>query len=301
MEQLNDIYLELLTWLEYEGKPSARIWHPLFYTYPWGLRFELGNPALTEKESYIQCAVERGQRIWLEVFEPEDEVLVIFDTTPERDLKQELKSCQTQRLRTKYLPAWPGDEGEYEERYFYRYLYTGKACEIPFPFILEKIVKGELFADAKVYSSAVYFYNRTKKLLYHPYDDRGADLIGPDRETLRPFYIGLNDILLSWNREDMEKKWKYRPVYLRILTTSTAPRTDKYLRLILQQKLWDASLTFSALLPYWKFDGWGELNVTAETPKSLESIQSRLASHWESNCSSEGIRLPDVGFISVSE
>ena len=46
MERLNDIYLELLSWLQYEGKPSESIWHPLFYTYPFGLRFELGEYAL---------------------------------------------------------------------------------------------------------------------------------------------------------------------------------------------------------------------------------------------------------------
>ena len=39
---LNNYYHELLSWLQYDGKPSDRIWHPLFYRYPWGLRFELG-------------------------------------------------------------------------------------------------------------------------------------------------------------------------------------------------------------------------------------------------------------------
>ena len=31
-ENLNDYYLELLSWLEYDGKPSTRIWHPLYHT-----------------------------------------------------------------------------------------------------------------------------------------------------------------------------------------------------------------------------------------------------------------------------
>lgn len=298
---LNNYYQELLTWLQYDGKPSACIWHPLFYTYPWGLRFELGDPLLNEREDYIRSATDRGERIWQEVFAPTDEVLVIFDVTPEKELKQELKHCQTQRLRTKCMPARPDDDEEYEERFFHRYLYAASAREIPFDLIISKIVDGEMFAETKVYSSAVYFYNRTKKLLFHPYDDRGADLIGPDRESLRPYYRSLNDLLLNWNREDMDRKWKVRPVHLRVLTTRITPGTERTVRKALEQRLWDADLTFSEFVPYWKIEGWGELNVTAETSKSLETIRKRLADRWESNCASDQIRLPYVGFLWVTE
>ena len=301
MERLNDIFLELLNWLEYRGKPSEAIWHPLYYTYPWGLRFELGDPSLDDKDAYIRSALDRGQRIWDEVFSAEDEVLVIFDATPEPKLKQELKGCRMQRVRTRCMPACPGDETEYEEQYFYRYLYSAPADGIPFRSILTRIVEGELVAQARVYSSAVYFYNRTKKLLFHPYDDRGADLIGPDRESLRPYYRGLNELLLDWNREDMDRKWKTRTVHIRVLTTVVAPKTEKRLRDTLRQMFPDARMTDSGLTAYWKYEGWGELNVTMETAQPLEKIKKRLADRWESDTATEGIRLQDVGFLWVRE
>ena len=190
MERLNDIYLELLDWLQYEGKPSLRIWHPLYHTYPWGLRFELGVYELDDTAEYVQSAKDRGRRIWDAVFDQEDEVLVIFDTTPDTALKQALKTCQMQRVRAKRICPIPGEdtaeEIAAETLCFYRHLYRAAAKDIPFDAILQRIVEENTLVGGHRYGSAVYLYNRTKKLLFHPYDDRGADLIGPDRESLRP-------------------------------------------------------------------------------------------------------------------
>ena len=151
------------------------------------------------------------------------------------------------------------------------------------------------------YVSNVYFYNRTKKLLFHPYDDRGADLIGPDRETLRPYYRGLNELLLDWNRADMDRKWRVRLLHLRILTTTTAPGTEQKLRTALEQRFQEASLTCSELTPYWKIEGWGELNVTMETALTTGTIRRRLADRWDSDTATEGIRLPNAGFLWLTE
>ena len=305
-ENLNDIYLELLDWLRYEGKPSLRIWHPLYHTYPWGLRFELGVYELDDTAEYVQSAKERGRRIWDAVFASEDEVLVIFDTTPDTALKQALKTCQMQRVRAKRICPIPGEdtaeEIAAETLCFYRHLYRAAAKDIPFDAILKRIVEEQTITGGLMrYWSCVYFYNRTKKLLFHPYDDRGADLIGPDRESLRPWYRELNDLLLDWNRGDMDKKWKIRPVYLRILTRDLTPGTEKSLRIALEQIFAGSELTVSEFAPYWKNEGWGELNVCAQTPKSLEYLHKRLADHWEGDCASENIRLPNVEFLWVHE
>lgn len=302
-ENLNDYYLELLSWLEYEGKPSPRIWHPLYHTYPWGLRFELGVYELDDTAEYVQSAKDRGRRIWDAVFASEDEVLVIFDTTPDTALKQELKTCQLQRIRAQGICPIPGkDTADEEPTFFYRHLYRAAAKDIPFDAILKRIVEEQTIVGGLYrYTSSVYFYNRTKKLLFHPYDDRGADLIGPDRESLRPYYKALHHMLLDWNRGDMDKKWKTRPVYLRILTRDLTPGTEKSLRLTLEQIFGRTELTFSELVPYWKTEGWGELNVCAQTPKSLEYLHKRLADHWEGDCASENIRLPNVEFLWVHE
>ena len=302
MERLNDIYLELLEWLEYEGNPSERIWHPLFYVYPWGLRFELGVYELDDTAEYVRSARDRGRKIWDTVFDPEDDVLAVFDTTPDRTLKQELKSCQLQRIRVQRICPIPGKEIPDEEPiFFYRHLYRAAAKDIPFDAILRRIVEENTLVGGHRYGSAVYFYNRTKKLLFHPYDDRGADLIGPDRESLRSFYRELNGMLLDYNRGDMDRKWKTRPVYLRVLTRDMTARTERALRLALEQIFAGSELTISEFVPDRKNEGWGELNVCVHTPKSLDYLRKRLAGRWEGDCASENIRLPNVGSLWVHE
>ena len=307
MEKLNDIYLELLDWLQYEGKPSLRIWHPVFYSYPWGLRFELGVYELDDTLEYVQSAKDRGRRIWDAVFAPEDEVLVVFDTTPDRTLKQELKTCSLQRIRAQRTCPIPGeDDPDDEPTYFDRHLYRAAAKESPFDAILKRIVEERtLVGGLWRYGSAVYFYNRTTKLLFHPYDDRGADLLGPDRESLRSYYNSLNDLLLDYNREDMDRKFHARTVFLRVLTTTTDPEAVARVRELLKQKLRGAEVFCEHFEPYWKTEGWGEMNLTIASTRPLKDIQYRLASKWESDTASGQIHseifLPDVGFLWVSE
>lgn len=292
-EKLNDIYLELLSWLEYEGKPSKSIWHPLFYRYPWGLRFELGEYALDDEDEYICSAYERGQRIWDTVFASDDEVLLIFDGTPDRELKEALGGCRMQRVRTPLISPLPEEDEEEDEVFFYRYFYQASAGRFPFPAVLKR---------AFCWKYGVYLYNRTKKLLFHPYDDRGADLIGPDRETVEPFYRSLNDLLLDWDREEMARKFcAVRKVFLRVLTTTTDPKTAAQIRAELEKRFRGAALKFSDCEPYWKCDGWGELSVTMDTAQPLESIQNRLARKWGSDTASADIRLPGVGFLWIGE
>lgn len=291
MEKLNDIYLELLDWLKYEGKPSESIWHPLFYRYPWGLRFEVGEYALDDEEAYIRSAYDRGRRIWDAVCAPDDKVLLIFDGTPDQELKEALKDLRLQRVRAKWLPHAPDEE--WDGDYFYRYLYAGPAGDFPIMALLNR---------AFSWNYGVYFYNRTKKLLFHPYDDRGADLLGPDAEALRPFYESLRDLLLNWDREEMAREFfPTRKVFLRVLTTTTDPKAVANVEEVLTRKLRGTEPEFGPLAPYWKFEGWGELTVTLTTAQPLEDIQRRLADHWESDTASTQIHLPDVGFLWTGE
>lgn len=291
MKRLNDIYLELLDWLPHEGKPSEAIWHPLFYTYPFGLRFELGEYALDDEADYIRSCYTRGQRIWDTLFAPEDEVLLIFDGTPDRALKSNLQHLQMQRVRAKWLP--PSPEEEWDGDYFYRYFYHGPARDFPFPAILER---------ALGWHYGIYLYNRAKKLLLHPYDDRGADLLGPDAATLLPFYESLQDLLLDWDREEMARKFRpVRPVFLRVLSTTTDSGRTEAVQEILKEKFRGAEPEISRLEPYWKIEGWGEFCATLHTARPLDDIQNRLALTWESDTASGGFLLPDVGFLWVSE
>ena len=50
----------------------------------------------------------------------------------------------------------------------------------------------------------VFLLDEAHDVLYHPYDDRGADVAAADRETLRPLYQELNPWLLDYDRARMD-------------------------------------------------------------------------------------------------
>ena len=47
-----------------------------------------------------------------------------------------------------------------------------------------------------------------RKVVVHPYDDRGMDVIGPDRDSLMPLYERLNGWLLDHDRNAMDAKFR---------------------------------------------------------------------------------------------
>ena len=207
---LESLFDQMLRSLPINGEPKPALFHPLFYTYPYALRFEMGNPEIAcaaAWEAYCDAASQRAQALFRGIFSPEDEVLVIFDRTPDREVKNAFQGCRMQRVRARAYPAFLEDREEYDESWFYRYLYLGKASQIPAELVLQRIIEGEVLGGKHpYYSSCVYFYNVTKSLLFHMYDDRGADLIATSPDVLVTYYDGLNDMLLDYDREKMAEK-----------------------------------------------------------------------------------------------
>lgn len=57
-------------------------------------------------------------------------------------------------------------------------------------------------------SKEIYFLNLDRKLIFHMYDDRGLDIIAADRETLRPIYKIHNDWILDYDRKQIDKQFE---------------------------------------------------------------------------------------------
>lgn len=76
------------------------------------------------------------------------------------------------------------------------------------PDIPDRLIREIIMADLggnSLLSSSVYFLNVSSGLLYHLYDDRGADLIAASRTALWPFYHRFQIWLLSYNRKKMDE------------------------------------------------------------------------------------------------
>lgn len=201
---IDSLFDQLLCGLKVDGKVFPTIYHPLFYTYPYGLRFEVGNPELAVLEQwvdYVEVSIEKAVNIYHSIFDPEDQVLVIINRTPDKELKEKFGRCQMRRVHTPVYPAFMEDQEEYALQWFYRYFYLGNSSDIPEKLLFRRIVEGEVLGSSHpYYSSCVYWYNVTKGFLFHLYDDRGADLIGFTRESMVPYYNKLNGMLLEFDR-----------------------------------------------------------------------------------------------------
>ena len=53
-------------------------------------------------------------------------------------------------------------------------------------------------------SSAIFFFDTTRHLLFHPYDDRGLDVVGKTADDLRFLYEECKNWLLEYDMERMK-------------------------------------------------------------------------------------------------
>lgn len=75
-------------------------------------------------------------------------------------------------------------------------------------FNYKRLLKEICRADFGGYSeliSSVYFLDSVKKVIFHPYDDRGADLIAVEPDIIKECYKKLDRFLLDYDREIMDK------------------------------------------------------------------------------------------------
>jgi Domain of unknown function (DUF3885) len=54
-------------------------------------------------------------------------------------------------------------------------------------------------------SCKLYLFDFDRQILFHPYDDRGMDIIGSNRELLCQIYLKFNDWLLDYDRQAMNE------------------------------------------------------------------------------------------------
>lgn len=69
--------------------------------------------------------------------------------------------------------------------------------------LLQEIIKADI-GGYRGFVSNVYFSNTHHFLLFHLYDDRGADLVAANRKLLRPIYEKYNDWILDYDRAKID-------------------------------------------------------------------------------------------------
>lgn len=198
---------------------NERLQLPIFYESPVSLRFETGDPTLDiflEENHlnlrYLKSAQWRVSFLY-EKIAPFDTLLWVLYRTP--DLDTDVDEIIEKFCRLAHLPA-PAEVYRQEvmtaaEEPMTRILLFWDMEQTPprITPLLEAIMscdfKGLGFREL---SSAVFFFDTTRHLLFHPYDDRGADVAAEKPEEIRFLYEDCQNWLLEYDLERMQQTFK---------------------------------------------------------------------------------------------
>jgi len=201
---------------------------PLFYLSNYGIRFEIAMPWVDhEDKDNLQQIDERTVTLFNKVFHQGDEILLVTDIhceqndrflqkRPTKVYQKYIKNKKIARnLQHKVLPSvFLEDEGgeDYEEMVTHRFVLSCEKNDIRYQALLTAISYEDFSHPARILKGFprngidIYFINRTKKMIYHLYDDRGCDIIASNKEDLYPLYQDYNDWILNYDRDEIEEK-----------------------------------------------------------------------------------------------
>ena len=203
---------------------------PLFYSWKYGIRFEISMPCVEhESKSNLQQIEERITCLFNKAFNDGDKMLLITDIHCERKdsflQKRPTKVYQKyikdkglrRKLQHKVLPSvfLEDEDGEdYEEMVTHRFILPCKKTDIRYKPLLTAISYEDFPHPSQILKGFprngidIYFINVTRKMIYHLYDDRGCDIIASNKEDLRSLYEDLNDWILDYDREQIDQLFK---------------------------------------------------------------------------------------------
>lgn len=191
--------------------------HPILYNSPIGIRFKIGGEEsvylnegtseyLIANPEYISAAFDRAKVIYKNL--PHKPNILRIDCYPDDSSaqKQIQTICQIGNMPLPHEQVvtpfkWYEDDDTVSQLQLYWDLE-----KIPFSpdRILQEIIKADI-GGYHGFASNVYFTDTHNSILFHLYDDRGADLVTNDKEILRPIYEKLNSWILDYDREKIDE------------------------------------------------------------------------------------------------
>lgn len=198
---------------------GLRLRKPLFYSWDFGLRFDL-QVGETNTDEYFEEVTRRASTIFQTAFDNSDNVFLVF-----MDYKYKRRKIRFSNLTFKEVENLQKTEISYskefrlyepDDKFDIRNIAIIKltADRIHNKNILTAIGhidfpprKPRLDQNGFLTGKEIYFVNIDKKLIFHMYDDRGLDIISAYKETLRPIYEKHNDWILDYDREQIDKQF----------------------------------------------------------------------------------------------
>lgn len=193
--------------------------HPIFYSCPIGIRFNIGdngNEVYIDKDDeelsvnpqYIMACLERSFKIY-DSLKSKPDLLVIEGYLYENETVEELVSSiitVTDLPKPNETKIHPTQDDELIHTFLLWNLKDFTPNKL-----LEEIIKADLGSGNSFLTSSVYFVCTNDNVLFHLYDDRGADLVADKKEKIQHVYYELNDLILDYDREKIDDIFKAKP------------------------------------------------------------------------------------------
>lgn len=183
--------------------PQLKLKSPLFYNWPTGIRFNLQTePAFTNE--YFEEVTRRATALFESAFEKNDIVIALYWDLKIGKSKIRKGSFWFKCFESIIDSAFSITMNPYQR--FYRRPYCNQSLikvlvqDINHPLLFKTLAYKDV-PYMKNYE--VYLINLDKKLIFRMYDDRGLDIIG-DKEVLKKFYIKHNDLILDYDRKQID-------------------------------------------------------------------------------------------------
>jgi len=177
----------------------------LFFKYKAGLRFEL-----SEGDSYIEMfisAYKKAEKILESAFKGSKKITVCLAYYGEDtilDNLSSLKGLEDCQIKIKNNESWEQYRKEDESQRIFVAFETDKKELIK---ILWAVLATELGIKPQI-GCDPYFIDFKNRILAHPYDDRGMDIIGNNKQRLQELYRKYNKYLLKCNVDEMKKHYQ---------------------------------------------------------------------------------------------
>ncbi len=180
----------------------------LYYNHPSSLRFELSIPSGVGKIAMFLSAHERAMRVLRFAFADASDLHLAVQIWHDaispgfielRNVSRSLQKCE--------LPG-PVREGMHTWLKLNETDYWQTIMVMPLPLEhLNRAIWAAVAHDLGIrprIEACIYLLSMELGILAHPYDDRGMDIIGPNKDRLKRIYEAHRDMLLTHNIEEMD-------------------------------------------------------------------------------------------------
>lgn len=180
--------------------------HPLFCNSKVALRFNIGDNGnevylnegkenSTVNPEYVSACLNRAKLIYNSLKNPPN-ILVIEGYLYENDSVEDFITAATtgtnlpcpQEIKSEIITD---DDGDYNHIFL-----CWEINEFNPDKLFQEIIIADLGSENHLLTSSVYFVCSKNNVVFHLYDDRGADLCAEKVESISRIYYDLNDLIL---------------------------------------------------------------------------------------------------------